>query len=195
VNSKPGKVIQRENGGYVIIYEEFNVQYNQGPNGASSQMYYYGDLLVVNIDSEGNIAWVKMIPKRQYFIRKQGPLGVGIGPVMLSTSVNLNSDESIYYSYNVVVKEDHIVILYNDLPANAQVKNPRDIKILKKIKGTVPMVAVLNESGEMTKKTLTEVAGMEVNLCPRISLSLDQNHLLIYGSKGSDYKIGTLTVE
>ncbi|MCA6362121.1 MAG: hypothetical protein IM638_03740 [Bacteroidetes bacterium] len=195
VNSKPGKVIQKENGGYVITYEEFYMQFNQGPNGASSQTYYYGDLLIVNIDPKGDILWVKMVPKRQYFIRKQGPLGIGIGPVMLTTSVNLNSDESIYYSYNVVIKDEQIFVLYNDLPANAPVTKPRDIKILKKIKGTVPVVAILNENGEMRKKTLTEIAGTEVNLCPRISLPLDQNHLLIYGSKGKDYKLGELTVE
>jgi hypothetical protein len=194
VISRPGKVIQRDNGGYVIVYEEFNIRYNQGPNGQASQEYYYGDLLVVNIDPKGEIVWVKMVPKRQYFIRKQGPLGIGFGPLMLSTTVNLNTDESIYYSYNVMVKDDQVIIIYNDLPANAEVKIPRDIKILKKIKGTVPVVAILNDAGEMRKKTLTDIAGAQVNLCPRISLTIDQNKLLIYGSKGSQYKIGTLSV-
>ncbi|MFN8714556.1 MAG: hypothetical protein ACK5Z2_17035 [Bacteroidota bacterium] len=195
VNYRSGSVKEKESGGYVIVYEEYNIQFNQGPNGASSQTYYYGDLTVVNLDPKGEIKWVKMVPKRQYFIRKQGPLGIGFGPVMITTSVNLNDDESIYYSYTIVVKDEQIFLIYNDLPVNAEVMSPRNQKVLKKIKGTVPVVAILNENGEMRKKLLTEMAGTDVNLCPRVALEMTNNAILVYGSKGNDYKIGTLIIQ
>jgi hypothetical protein len=94
------EIILRDDGGAVLIAEQYwvtsSTTYSTSSNGTvrSSTNYYYnyGDILVINIDSNGEIEWTKKISKIQ-------------------TSVN---DDGYFSSYTYCIVKDKIYFVYNE---------------------------------------------------------------------------------
>lgn len=195
----PKTIIEKQDGGIVLVYEDYYYRYYPGPNGMASEEYYYGDLIVVDFTADNQIDWMKIIPKRQSYLRKQGPLGAGFGPVMVSKNIYLNSDEAVYYSYLAINKDGKLFIIFNDISENLSVRLPKDAKMVSKIKYAEPVVIAIAEDGTMTKKILLEqnelTENEEINIRPKISFQVNNNRILIYGSKGGDEKIGVISIE
>lgn len=193
-NFLPRQIIQRNDGGVVCVYEQYYYYYSQG-NGQATEVTYYGDLLISNINPDGTIKWTKLVPKHQMFVQRKTSIGIG-GP-MLSASYmfNVKSDQTIYYSYLIAVNGDQIVLVFNDDPANKDVKPSNETETLKKAKGSVPMVVTLSEAGDLSKKTLFAAADFDVIIRPRIALQTSDSRILIYGSKKDTDKFGVITIE
>jgi hypothetical protein len=193
-NFLPRQIVQKEDGGVVSVYEEYSYSYSQSQSGAV-EVTYYGNLLVTNINADGTIKWVKIIPKRQIFIKRKPAIGIGVPGLSVSALISLKSDQTIYYSFLMAVTGDKIVFVFNDEPVNQEIRPAYDTEMMKKIKGTVPMMVSLSEGGEVTKHTLFEATDFDIIIRPRISFQSSETRILIYGSKGDTDKFGVLTVE
>ncbi len=194
----PRQIIQKEDGGVLSVYEQYSYSYSSG-NGQAVEVTYYGDLLVTNINPDGTIKWVKIIPKRQMFVQRKASIGLGVGGGGAGASVgymfNLKSDQTIYYSYLLAITDDKIVFVFNDDPQNKDVIPASESEMITKAKGAIPMMVTLSESGETTKKTLFEATDFDVMIRPRISFQSSDTRILIYGSKGDTDKFGVLTIK
>lgn len=154
-----------------------------------------GNLLVTNINPDGTIKWVKIIPKNQIFIKRKPAIGLGVPGASVSVLISLKSDQTIYYSYLMAVTGDKMVFVFNDEPENKEIRPAHETAQMKRIKGTIPMIVSLSESGEVIKKTLFEAADFDIIIRPRISFQSTDTRILIYGSKGDTDKFGVLTIE
>lgn len=192
-NFVPRQIIQKADGGVVCIYEQYSYSYSEG-NGQAVEMTYYGDLLVTNINPDGTIKWTQIVPKRQLFIQRKASIGLGAGFISASYMFNLKTDQTIYYSYLLAITGDKIVFVFNDDPLNKDVQPAYDTEVVKKIKGTVPMMVTLSESGELSKKTLFEATDFDIIIRPRIAFQSSDTRILIYGSKSDTDKLGVLTI-
>jgi hypothetical protein len=190
----PRQIVQKADGGVVCVYEQYQYSYSQGQSGAV-EVTYYGDLLVTNINPDGTIKWIKLVPKRQMFIKRKPAIGIGVPGLSVSTLISLKSDQTIYYSFLMGITGDKIVFVFNDEPANKDIRPAYETEVMKKIKGTIPMIVSLTESGEMNKKALFEAADFDIIIRPRISFQSSDTRILIYGSKGDIDKFGVLTIE
>jgi hypothetical protein len=188
------QIVQKADGGVVSVYEQYSYSYSQS-QGGSVEVTYYGDLLVTNINPDGTIKWTKLIPKRQIFIKRKPAIGIGVPGLSVSALISLKSDQTIYYSFLMAVTGDRIVFIFNDEPANQVIRPAHETEVMKRIKGTIPMMVSLTEGGEVTKKALFEAADFDIIIRPRISFQASDTRILIYGSKGDIDKFGVLTVE
>jgi hypothetical protein len=199
-NFLPDLIIERPDGGIACIFEEYTYQYSESQQG-SVEVYYYGDLLVMDVAPDGKTNWLKYVPKRQLFIRRKTRIGIGVGGpaafAVISTNVAFKADESIYLSYVATLTEDgNLVFIYNDEPANEKAMLPRETEMVRKIKETVPSMAVLDQSGTLRKKLLSSIpVNGDIRLRPQVSYNLDGNHILIYGSRKEQDFIGVMTIE
>lgn len=191
---QPRQIIQKDDGGVVCIHEIYTYSYYQG-NGGATETFYYGDLLVTNINPDGTIKWVKLIPKRQLFVQRKTAIGIGGGMVTGAFMFDVKKDQTIYYSFLVGIKDDKIVLVFNDDPLNKDIRPAHESEVLKKTKGAVPMQVTITESGEVSKKALFEATDFDVVIRPRISFQASDTRILIYGSKGDTDKFGVLTIE
>lgn len=190
----PRQIIQKDDGGLLCIHEQYSYSYTQS-NGGATEVTYYGDLLVTNINPDGTIKWVKLVPKRQMFVQRKAAIGIGGPSASAAFMFNVKSNQTIYYSYLVAVKGDKVVLVFNDDPANQSIRPAHESEVLRKVKGSVPMMVTLTEGGELSKKPLFEAGDFDVIIRPRIALQSSDTRILIYGSKGDTDKFGVLTIE
>jgi hypothetical protein len=165
-------LVTRKDGGLYMIAEQFyiNVVTVRNQNGSSSTTYhyYYNDIIVVNINPDSSIEWIKRIPKTQH-------------------STN---DYGYYSGYSFFVSNDKMYFIYNDHPKNMaeEEKKPRN-GISRKM---ITIMAEMDSRGNLTRKALTESKKERIFTRPKVSLSLGGNQFLFYAIRSKKYKFGSI---
>jgi hypothetical protein len=153
---------------YSSYYDPYNRNNTQQPD------YYfnYNDIIVVNIQPDGEIAWSARIPKRQ-------------------TSVN---DLGQYSSYGMSVVADKLYFIYNDDPKNL---DPRAKKLATETpdKYSVLTIAEVDRNGVVKRSPLFQNKENGVVVRPKLSKQVGRRELAIYGESGRRYKFGVLNFE
>lgn len=152
------------------MYDPYN---RNGMNNRQPDYYFnYNDIIVVNIQPDGEIAWSARVPKRQ-------------------TSVN---DFGMYSSYGMSIVADKLYFIYNDDPKNL---DPRAKRIATETpdKYSVVTIAEVNRDGEVRRSPLFQNKENGVVVRPKISKQVGRRDLAIYGESGRRYKFGVLTFE
>jgi len=101
------RLILRDDGGVVLLAEQYYIStYSRSANFASDPYannrrevvnnYHYNDIIIVNINPDGNIEWANKIPKQQ----------------------TTSGDNGYYSSYQPAVIKNKIYLFYNDNPKN-----------------------------------------------------------------------------
>ena len=155
---------------YSSIYDPYG--YRNGNNRQPDYIFNYNDIIVVNIQPDGEIAWSARIPKRQ-------------------TSVN---DFGMYSSYGMSIVADKLYFVYNDDPKNL---DPKAKKIATETpdKYSVLTIAEVNRDGQVRRAPLFQNKENGVVVRPKISKQVGRRDLAIYGENGRRYKFGVLTFE
>jgi len=167
-------VIEKEDGGAILI-GEVSYTYVVYTGKSSYTVYVRGNIIVINVDGQGNILWSKKIPKYQ-----SNRSNVGLG-------------------YEVAWTNDRLYFLYNDNFKN--LKSDWDGKRVYGFSGADNPVtmAVCNmaNGGEVTREQVwtTDAAGGMFQPGPKIDQLFDSESIIyIQGGKGTqrlirvDYK-------
>ncbi len=156
---------------YSSIYNPYG--YNRYGNNRQPDYYFnYNDIIVVNIQPDGEIAWSARIPKRQI-------------------SVN---DFGQYSSYGMSIVADKLYFIYNDDPKNL---DPRAKKIATETpdKYSVVTIAEVDRNGAVKRSPLFQNKENGVVVRPKLSKQVGRRELAIYGESGRRYKFGVLSFE
>ena len=155
---------------YSSIYDPYGNR--NGYNRQPDYYFNYNDIIIVNIQPDGEIAWSARIPKRQ-------------------TSVN---DFGMYSSYGMSIVADKLYFVYNDDPKNL---DPKAKKIATETpdKYSVVTIAEVNRDGQVRRSPLFQNKDNGVVVRPKISKQVGRRDLAIYGESGRRYKFGVLTFE
>ena len=172
------KLIVRSDGGAMLIGEQYYVktmtytQYIGGrPTTRTVTYYYYNDIIVVNIDSKGNIEWAIKVPKRQMSV----------------------DDGGFYSSYAMAINKDKIYFVYNDNPDNLDYTGVGRVSSASG-KNQVVMVAQVNSKGEMTRKPLN--AGIsDVITRPKVCEQISYSEMILFGQRKKTQQFGKITFE
>jgi hypothetical protein len=157
---------------YSSFYDPYDRFGNRNNNRQPDYYFNYNDIIVVNIQPDGEIAWSARIPKRQ-------------------TSIN---DFGMYSSYGMSIVADKLYFIYNDDPKNL---DPRVKKIATESpdKYSVVTIAEVDRNGAVKRAPLFQNKENGVVVRPKISKQVGRRDMAIYGESGRKYKFGVLSFE
>jgi len=172
------KIVLREDGGAVLIAEQYFVQIvttystvNGVTTSYTTYYYYYNDIIVININSDGSIAWAKKIPKKQ-----------------VSTN-----DGGFYSSYAVSITKDKLYFIFNDNPKNLNNTTDKLNNYRPGNKESLTVLVSVDGNGEIEKEALFNVTEAETIIRPKVCEQTNPNEMIIYGQKGKMQRLAKIT--
>ncbi len=165
------KLILRSDGGAVLVAEQYfvRVSQNRDANGRITTRYYYNynDIIVININPDGSIAWANKIPKRQVTV----------------------DDGGYFSSFAMATVRDKLYFIFNDNPANSNELDPRRI-LNYNGKRSVVTLAILGAKGSYEKYSLFSNQDADVITRPKVCKQTSRNEMVIYGERRRNYRFG-----
>lgn len=169
---------------FLCIAELNAVEYRFGgadlPGRTSTIDTYYwsGELLVIKVNSMGELIWASVIPKIQRTINDGG--------YYLSSSVYIGANKvHFFFNDNLLnYNDERHYIKYGVLPSMAQF-NPS--------KNTIAHASIQLDDGKMFREST--VGRLETNIVfiPKLSVPFEkQNKLFIYGQNGNKHRFGSI---
>jgi len=168
-------IVHREDGGAVMVAEQhytFERCYTDSRGATRCVTYYvYNDIIVVNVDPQGNIEWAAKIPKRQ-----------------------TTADGGYYSSYAMEVKGDKMYFIFNDTGENLFLKSGDKVKQFE-LKGNDALVTIATVDGEgnVTREALFSPERREAILKPNDCVQLSNDQMLIYATRKKEYRFGLVS--
>lgn len=181
-NYKIDHILVNANGAIKVIAEYYYVSvYTSRVNNMTytTYTYYYNNIMVIDLDKNGEIRWVSGIDKFQ-------------------SSTN---DGGTFSSYAFAYTNDELYFLYVDHCMNTAIGEQREKKSIQAVstqavKNVCITLASVNAKGEISR-TLFQTLKKEDKtfFMPKQSMQLSADKLLVYSAGGKKYKYGTLTVK
>ena len=173
------EIIRRDDGGAVMVMEQYYMYAvttcystpNGGRSCTTTYHYIYNDIIVVNIDPDGNIEWAVKVPKRQHTV----------------------NDGGYYSSYAMEVKGDKIHLIFNDSGENLYVKSGDKIKQFElKGKDALVTIVTIDGNGDVKREALFTPERRDVILKPKDCVQLDNDQMMIYATRKKEYRFGMI---
>jgi len=172
-------IIRREDGGAVMIAEQYYMYVTQtcttNSNGqrtcTNTYHYVYNDIIVVNVDPQGEIEWAAKVPKRQHSINDRGR----------------------YSSYAVTVKDDKIYLIFNDNGKNLFLTQGAKVEPFKYGKDMLITLVTIDGDGRVYREALLAQDKRDAMTRPKTCVQIGKDRLFIYASWKKSYRFGTVT--
>ncbi len=163
-------LVLREDGGVILVGEQYFVEVhtttytnsNGSMSSSTSYHYNYNDIIVINIDSEGQIDWAKKIPKCQESI----------------------DDGGTYSSYTMGYLEDKLFFIFNDNPKNLLNKGNGKLSNYSPNRESVVVLVALDNEGNQSKEALYKMKRSDILIRPKLSEQISDSEMILYGKKG-----------
>ena len=179
----------REDGSVVFLAEKNYIEYLAGYKGnryssTNDIAYnYFLDILVVNIDVDGEISWHKRIPKRQISI----------------------NDNGLYSSYVAGLLGSKLLIMFNDHPDNYYIKDPSEVNTYVPHKESIAMRYTIFQDGTESRNVQYKIESGQRKILPHQSKQISEKEILLFVTETTDifagygrlrtYVLGRLTTE
>lgn len=176
------EIIFRENGEIFVTAEENYVTVSTSTDGRgnTTTTYHYNSnhIVVLKIDTEGEVENVSMIPKRQRF---QTPI----------------------YGYHATLKTpERIYFLYNDDADNfrKRITDPDKYKRISRVKHCIAVLTYIGENGKLVKRELFNKKEADSVLMPGRSSQFGDNQLFFFNVRAkllgkNTVRFGTLSLK
>jgi len=171
-------IVRRDDGGAILIGEQaynYTVCYTDSRgNTRCTTHYIHNDIIVVNIDPEGDIEWASKIPKRQHTA----------------------NDGGFYSSYALAVKGDRMYTVFNDSGKNLFL-NRGDKVAQFELKGDEALItlATIDQDGHTHREALLSPEKRDAILRPKVCFQMDDDRMFIYAQRKKEYRYGMITFE
>ncbi len=156
---------------YSSWYDPYGYRYNRS-NRRSDYYFNYNDIIVVNIQPDGEIAWTTRVPKRQI-------------------SVN---DGGTYSSYAMSIVADKLYFAYNENPKNLDPKRTKTVAETPD-KYSVVTLAEVARDGSLKRYPMFSNKDKGVVTRPKICRQVGRRDMAVYGESGRTYRFGVLSFD
>ena len=156
---------------YSSFYDPYGYRSNRS-NRRADYYYNYNDIIVVNIQPDGEIAWTSRIPKHQI-------------------SVN---DGGIYSSYSMSIVADKLYFAYNENPKNLDPNRKKNVAETPD-KYSVVTLAEVARDGSLKRYPMFSNRDKGVVTRPKICRQVGRRDMAIYGESGRSYRFGVLSFD
>ncbi len=171
-------IVRREDGGSVLVGEQYRyyavttctTTANGGQTCRTTHHYVYNDIIVVNVDPQGDIEWAAKVPKRQH-------------------SVN---DDGRYASYGMVVMKDRIHLLFNDHGKNLMLTQGAKVEPFKFDKNMLVTLVTINQDGAVKREALFPQDKREAIVRPKTAMQVADERMFIYADWKKNHRFGTV---
>ncbi|MCB0771577.1 MAG: hypothetical protein KDC00_14345 [Flavobacteriales bacterium] len=175
-------IVRTDDGGAVLVGEQYRFYVTTSTftdaNGRTSTTttyhYVYNDIIVVNVDPEGNIDWAVKVPKRQH----------------------TTNDGGYYSSFAMHVTEDNIYFVFNDNGKNLFLL-PGDKVEQFKLGGKEALItlATVEGVGTVHREALLAPDKRDAITRPKACVQIDENRMFVYAARKKDYRFGMITYQ
>jgi len=124
--------------------------------------FYYDDIALVQISADGQIDWASRIAKKQHTV----------------------NDNAMLSSYATLVRQNETVVFFNDNAKNETYDGVGRVTAMAKGTENTLMMVRVDESGQMTRKSLMKQGEADIRFRPAFSQQLNENEILIFGHQG-----------
>lgn len=179
-----GDLILRSDQGVVMIAEQYFVReysnfgnngwntFNNNPylnnNRNISYVYNYNDIIVININPEGEIIWTSSIPKRQV----------------------TTNDGGYYSSYAKAAVRDKIYLIFNDNHRNFDERTERQHNFDGR--NSVIALTTVSKKGESLTESVFFNEEANVMTRPKVCKQVGKSKMIIYGESNKHFRFGLL---
>jgi len=173
--------ILRKDGGVVLLAEQYFVRVvtttttdaNGNTSTRTTYHYYYNDVIVINIDPDGDIEWATKIDKYQHSVNDGGRLS----------------------SFALQVKDDMMYLVYNESAKQYFDKEERSEMKGKDKRSYLTLLVSIDNKGEYEKEILLNNSVNKVFAVPKLCEQISKKEMLIYSYSKKGQKFGTMTLE
>lgn len=173
-------IILRDDGGAILVAEQYYsyvvTTRSTDSNGITTTRYtyhyIYNDVVVVNMNSSGEIDWAAKVPKRQHTI----------------------NDGGFYSGFGLTVVDDKMYFIYNDNGKNLYLKEGEKIFNFNAKKDFLVMLSTVGVDGSVERETLFALDKKDILLAPKESIEFD-DQLFLYAQRKKNYKYGRVDLE
>lgn len=166
----------KEDGGLMLIAEQYNVRITrtsyQGAGGSmstrTSYKYIYKDIIVINMEENGNVIWAKKIPKWQ----------------------ETSNDGGFFSSYSLSIVEDELLFIFNDNMKN--IDKTKEPKIFNKSKESMVVLVRLDALGNTKKEALFSNKEIGILTRPLVCEQISNNETILFGQKKTIQKLSKI---
>jgi hypothetical protein len=171
------KLLVGKDGSAILIAEQYfvrSVTMYRMINGSSSSYtvnhYFYNDIIAVKIDPSGQIAWAQKVPKTQH----------------------TREDGGFYSSYAFAIVKGNLCFIFNDNPDNLDLEDNQKAENYKPTK-SIPVVAMLDQKGTLTKKAIFNSQEVDVITVPKVCEQISNSEVIIFGQRKKTQQFGRLS--
>jgi hypothetical protein len=158
------------NNPYYYYYMPYNY-YNMGINGQPVMETQRNLILAINLTEQGNINWLKMIPKYQSYAVKE------------------------YLSFTAGYDNDKLYLIYNDNKDNVFKSNAFSPKCMQNPKRSIAVVTTIDNNGNTkTKPFYWSKTGSGMAIKPALCTLLQSNKVLLFFEKDTRFSLGEFTL-
>jgi len=176
------QINHKKDGGMILVAEQYYLEIvtktttngSGGTSTSTSYHYHYDNILVLNIDKNGNFIWQKIIKKNQETI----------------------NDDGRYSSFALGLKDENLVFIYNTTEFNKK-KNGEDSRFYKKNNFYKNLsIVTLDKKGNLSEKVnVLDRVESKVVICPKKAEQISKNQLIIFGVGKKTNRFGMLTLD
>ncbi|GAB5538181.1 MAG: hypothetical protein Salg2KO_02840 [Salibacteraceae bacterium] len=159
------EIVRRDDGGVILVAERYYVVVTTttDANGNTSRTYtyHYEDIIVVNIDPNGEIEWSQKIPKNQI----------------------TKNDNGFYSSYALKVMGDKLFFIFYDNPKNLAYQSGEPASFRGKINRSLLMLVEVDKVGNVEREPLLGEGDSELFMRPKLMRVMSSNEMLMYARR------------
>lgn len=189
------EIITSEDGSITAVAEEDIVIVRESVDANGNRnvrtTFKNNAIVVMDINPEGKVYNVGMIPKRQSNTKSGYP--------MANPKDEPKTDFQYYASF---ITEDRIYYLYNDDKDNFRknITDPDRYRLLSSYNDAIAVLAHFDDNGKLVKKQLFSKKEAKTLLMPKHCSQIDENRMFFFNKKAnflgkSDFRFGILTIK
>lgn len=173
-------LVLRDDGGAVLVAEQYYEVLEQAydPNThmtTYTYYYYYNDIIVVSINPSGEIAWAKKIPKYQIS----------------------RNDGGYYSSFAFAVSGDKMYFMFNDNSKNLKTANAdvQKYRYMSNPRKSTAILVTMDSNGNSDRQAMFSNKDLKIILRPKLFLQINEKRMILYGERGSTFKLADVKIE
>jgi hypothetical protein len=172
-------IIRRDDGGAVMIAEQSYMIKNEVRNAngtitGTTYTYYRNDIIAVNFNPDGSVAWNAFIPKKQI----------------------TNNDNAYFSSFLLMVDQNKVHFIYNDHKKNAEKIAEGDrLRAMRSPKRAIAVVSTIEADGNVVYDQMFSNKDLGNILVPGKCYQLNDSQSIMFGQKRKKCRFGLLTFQ
>ncbi len=174
VRLKINAFIGKQDGGAFAVLEFYDVMNGIFNSSGRYVQYdhYYGSMLIVSINQQGEIVWIKKIPKNQ---------------------VHKSEDHSSVFAF---VNNNQLGLVYNDHPENLDKGLEDKFSYTKNFKNSICILRNIDSEGKVSTKKLFDNKDIEGIFSPgKSKYNIISKILIIRTNENDNFKIGFVNLD